>query len=72
MFILMIDNTEDYEPADIHGPFDSVDEAKVYAERWRERNALPGPATPENNETWTDAGWYFGIFPLKKDWGKVT
>lgn len=51
----------------LHGPFETVVDAQAYAERWRVRNGLPGPATAKNNETWSDAGWYFGIVEPRRD-----
>jgi hypothetical protein len=60
--ILVIDRTDDYGPPDLHGPFESITEAQGYAAKWRSLNNLPVEATPENNEEWTNAGWYFGIF----------
>lgn len=51
----------------LHGPFVSVEAAQEYAEQFRAARSLPVEATPENNEAWTDAGWYFGIFPLAVD-----
>lgn len=66
MYVLLIDHTEDYGPPDVHGPFDSVEEAQSYAMSWREANGLPVEATPENNDEWTDAGWYFGIFQPRR------
>jgi hypothetical protein len=65
-YVLIVDVDEDYDPADVYGPFDSMDEAAAFAENLREENDLPREATPENNELWTDRGWYFGIFELRK------
>lgn len=62
MFILLVDHNEDYDPPEVHGPFDTEEQAAEYAERFRALNALPIKATPENNDTWTAMGWYFGIF----------
>lgn len=59
--ILVVDRPDDYEPPDLHGPFDSVEEAQGYAERLRVKLDLPAEATSENNNTWTEAGWYFAI-----------
>lgn len=68
MFTLLIRREDDIDDVyDPHGPFDTVEEAQAYAERFRDRNGLPREATPENNEAWTDAGWYFGIWPLVKE-----
>jgi hypothetical protein len=67
MHILMIDTESDYEVPDLHGPFDTLLEAQQYAERWRARQGLPIEATPENNDEWTEAGWYFGIFEPRKE-----
>jgi len=73
MFVLIVEYKGDYEedpgalPVDIHGPFETLVDAQAYAERYRERQGLPGPATGENNEIWTDAGWYFGIVQPRRD-----
>lgn len=64
--ILMIDFDGDYDVADLHGPFATVEEAQGYAERFRAANGLPVEATPENNDAWTEAGWYFGIFEPRR------
>jgi len=62
MFVLQVSNeNNNYDEADIHGPFPTVASAQAYAEDYREMQGLPREATPENNESWTDAGWYFGI-----------
>jgi len=71
MYVLVITNDGDYEGPDIHGPFEEVVDAQAYAERYRERNGLPGPATSENNDTWTNAGWYFGIVQPHRDLSDV-
>jgi hypothetical protein len=62
MYVLLVDHTDDYDPAEVHGPFESVTEAQKYAKDYRSMQRLPKEATPENNEEWTDLGWYFGIF----------
>lgn len=53
-------------PPNLHGPFESVYEAQEYARAWREAHDIPGhenvEPTSEENEAWTEAGWYFGIF----------
>lgn len=53
-------------PPSLHGPFESVLEAQTYARDFREAHDIPGhenvEPTSEENEAWTDAGWYFGIF----------
>jgi hypothetical protein len=67
MFVLVITYDGDYEGPDIHGPFEAVQDAQAYAERYRLRNNLPGPATSENNYAWTEAGWYFGIVQPTRD-----
>lgn len=67
MYVLVIDHDGDFESPDIHGPFQTVVDAQAYAERYRWRQGLPGPATSENNEIWTDEGWYFGIHEPKRD-----
>jgi hypothetical protein len=51
-----------YEPPVLFGPFDTVKAAQDFAEDFREANDLPREATSDNNEEWTEAGWYFGIF----------
>lgn len=58
-YVLIID--WDHEGADVHGPFETIGEAQVYAEDYREARGLPREATGENNDIWTDAGWYFAI-----------
>lgn len=65
-YVLLVDVDEDYDPPDVYGPFESVNEAAAFAENFREANDLPREATPENNEAWADRGWYFGIFELRK------
>jgi len=70
--ILMVDKDRDYDPPSLFGPFDTVKEAQDFAEDFREANGLPREATPDNNEEWTNAGWYFGIFEPSKTiekWG---
>lgn len=67
MHILLVDRTDDYDAPDVHGPFTTITEAQQYAERLRVKIGLPAEATPENNDTWTDAGWYFGIFEPRKE-----
>lgn len=67
MYVLVVAHLGDYDAPDIHGPFTETQDAQAYAERYRERQGLPGPATPENNDTWTDAGWYFGIVKPRRD-----
>ena len=67
MYVLVITYDGDYDAPGIHGPFEAVVDAQAYAERWRERQGLPGPATPGNNEEWTEAGWYFGIVQPHRD-----
>jgi hypothetical protein len=64
--ILMVDIDDTYEPASLFGPFDTMEEAQNFAEDFREANGLPREATSDNNETWTNAGWYFGIFEPTK------
>lgn len=71
MYVLIVDNDRDKEAADVHGPFETIVDAQAYAERYRVRQGLPGPATPENNDVWTDAGWYFGITQPRRDSGDV-
>jgi hypothetical protein len=61
MYVLIVLDNEDVTPG-VHGPFSTVTDAQAYAERFRARNFLPVEATSENNEAWTDEGWYFGIF----------
>jgi len=67
MYVLVVTLQGDHEGPDIHGPFETVTDAQAYAERYRERQGLPGPATGDNNELWTDAGWYFGIVSPRRD-----
>ena len=68
MYVLLVDHENDYGPPNVHGPFESIEEAKQYAEKFRALNDLPPEATPENNEIWTEACWYFGIKePFKMD-----
>ena len=68
MHVLLVDHGNDYDPPDVHGPFESIKEAQQYAEKFRALNDLPPESAPENNEIWTEAGWYFGIFePFKVD-----
>lgn len=57
---------ESYDPPEPFGPFATVEEAQVFAEDFREANGLPREATEANNEEWTEAGWYFGIFELSR------
>jgi hypothetical protein len=69
--VLLIGHYSQSEPlldAGAHGPFATVESAHEYARAWRERKGLPhGNAVPtaEENEAWTEAGWTFGIFPLR-------
>lgn len=58
---------ESYDAPEPFGPFDTVEEAQAFAEDFREANDLPREATAENNEEWSNAGWYFGIFDLSKE-----
>ncbi len=67
MYVLIVSYDRDYEAPDIHGPFETVTDAQAYAERYRERQGLPAPATPGNNDEWTEAGWYFGIVQPRRD-----
>jgi hypothetical protein len=66
MFVLVVHSPEDDGTPEVHGPFSSVRRAKAYAEEFRRANGLPIEATPENNEPWTELGWYFGIFEPKR------
>lgn len=66
MLVLIVTYDGDDGP-DIHGPFATVADAQAYAERYRVRQGLPGPATPENNDSWTESGWYFGIVQPRRD-----
>ena len=72
MFVLLIDHEEDYGPPSVHGPFDTSKEAADYAERYRELVGLPIKATPDNNNTWTESGWYFGIFEPTRQLAPMT
>jgi len=67
MYVLLIDHEDDYDPPAVHGPFDTLVEGQEYAERWRAQNGLPIEATQENNEDWTNLGWYFGLFQPTKE-----
>jgi hypothetical protein len=71
--ILLIDrDTGDYIPPELFGPFDTVEEAQGFAEDFREANGLPREATSDNNEEWSNAGWYFAILETSKtitNWG---
>lgn len=64
MHLLIVTHGNDpcYQPPSVLGPYRTVAEAQVAAEDYRRRQGLPVEATPENNEAWTDLGWYFGIF----------
>jgi hypothetical protein len=64
-YVLLVDRTNDYEPPAPFGPFRTMGDAQQFAEEFREANGLPIKATPENNEAWTEAEWYFGIFLLR-------
>lgn len=66
LYTLVVTHDEDYAPPDCYGPFESVNDAAAYAEDYREAQGLPREATPENNDIWTDRGWYFGIVELIK------
>lgn len=66
MYVLVVEFHEDYSGPDVHGPFGTVTDAQIYAEQFRRANDLPIEATSENNDIWTDLGWYFGIFEPKK------
>jgi hypothetical protein len=68
--ILMVDHDRDYEMPSLFGPFATLIEAQTFAADFREANDLPREATDENNEAWTDAGWYFGIFQPSRTVGK--
>jgi hypothetical protein len=67
MYVLIVDCSWDYDGADPHGPFETVAEGRAYAERYRAKLCLPIEATPENNEAWTDLGWYFGIKHIRNE-----
>jgi hypothetical protein len=64
-YCLLVDRQNDYEPPVPFGPFSSMEVAQEFAEQFREENGLPREATPDNNEAWTNAGWYFGIFEMR-------
>lgn len=74
MHILVMQHTDDIplvDPPGLHGPFDSVREAQVYARDFREAHGIPGhenvEPTAAENEAWTEEGWYFAIVsPLKQ------
>lgn len=65
-FALLVSGPRDesYDPPAPFGPFDTIEAAQAFAEDFREANGLPREATAENNELWTNAEWYFGIFPM--------
>ncbi len=70
--VLVVERIDAYELPDLHGPFDSLRAAQEYAETFREQLGLPAQATPANNEAWTAAGWYFGIFqPGRINFGRA-
>lgn len=52
----------------VFGPFATVPEAQEFARAFREHHDIPGSdnvePTAEENEAWTDADWYFGIYTL--------
>lgn len=70
MQVLIIDTTTDYELPEVHGPFDSVYDAQVYAREYRKRSGIPGhenvQPTSDENEAWTEAGWTFAIQELPR------
>lgn len=66
-FALVVTHDDDYMPPDVYGPFVDVPAAQTFAEEYRGRVNLPREATPENNEVWTDIGWYFGIVELRAE-----
>jgi hypothetical protein len=71
MHVLVIDYRPDYSTPEVFGPFTTVKEAQNLAERYRKLQGLPVKATPENNEEWSDLGWYFGIIDLQADTAKL-
>lgn len=70
MLVLVIQTAEDYgSPPEIHGPFDTIEEAQEYGRDYRLLNDIPGGAnvlpTEEENEAWTEAGWTFTVSPVQ-------
>jgi hypothetical protein len=69
MHFLIVDY-DDYDVADIHGPFETVKAAQIYARDYRAAHGIAGcenvEPTPEENEAWTAEGWYFGIHGVTK------
>lgn len=57
MYVLLIDNSGDYDTPDVHGPFESVELGEAYAAAWREREGLPaGSEIPD--------GWLFELVEI--------
>lgn len=75
MLVLIIDKQGDYDLPDIHGPFETIEEGQAYARAWREQNDIPGHEndlpTEEENEAWTEAGWFFGIVAVQNEVAEV-
>lgn len=74
-YVLVIGHPDDMavtatDPPDLHGPFDTVREAQQYALDYRRTNGIPGTTnvnpSEEENEAWTDEGWYFAIVQPRK------
>ncbi len=65
-YALLVSYEPDGSDYSMYGPFCSIQEASTYAEDFRRDNDLPVEATPENNDQWTNDGWYFGIQELTK------
>lgn len=70
-FVLVVSHERDAEPvldAAYFGPFESMDEAQVFARLYREHESIPGhenvKPTTEENEAWSKDGWTFGIFEI--------
>jgi hypothetical protein len=65
-YALVAQYEPDYGPPEVFGPYESVEEAQSAAEDVREHYSLPREATADNNDAWTEAGWYFGIVELRR------
>lgn len=63
VLVISAPSDESYDPPALKGPF-TMEEAVAFAEDFREKNGLPREATNDNNEEWTNLGWYFGIVEL--------
>lgn len=65
--LVVVDESAPIHPIVI-GPFETIHDGQVAALDYRQRHSIPGAAniepTPEENDAWTEAGWYFGIVPI--------